>query len=134
LASFLISWYGVIPEKKRPGQSVLKGGHANLFVSPRVANPQILGLIQQYQISKFLRCVSIRKSQIRKFVMINPHIANLQIFLGFPVSKSAICKEKAVFLIQIRICLPLILVFTYVYFRLRNAMSQTVPKVVLKFE
>jgi hypothetical protein len=46
-----------------------KVGTQNIFVSPQIANPQILGLIPQLQIGKILRCTSL---QIRKFVMINP--------------------------------------------------------------
>ncbi len=46
-----------------------KDGHAHFFVSP-----QILGLIPQSQVRKFLSCAS-RKSQISKFVMINPQIS-----------------------------------------------------------
>jgi hypothetical protein len=46
---------------------------------------QILRPIPQPQIRKFLRCVPVRKSQIRKFA-----------------------RKKAVFLIQIRIGLPLL--------------------------
>ncbi len=40
----------------------------NLFKGPQIANPQILGLIPQLQINKFLRCAS-------------PQIANPQIFM-----------------------------------------------------
>jgi hypothetical protein len=35
-----------------------KGGHANFLDSLQIANPQILGLILQSHICKFLRCVS----------------------------------------------------------------------------
>jgi hypothetical protein len=60
-----------------------KGGHAIFFVSPQSANLQILGLIPQSQVRKFLRCASPHR-KIRKFGMINPQIAN-----------SRICKEKS---------------------------------------
>jgi hypothetical protein len=60
----------------------IKGEHGNFCVSPQITNPQILGLIPQLQIRKFLRCA-------------NPHIANPQIFLE---SNSANRKSvKAVF-------------------------------------
>jgi hypothetical protein len=61
--------------------------------------------------------VHVRKSQIRKFAMINPQIAN---FLGVLISKSQnskFARKEAVFLIQIRIGLS-----SVVYFRLRKAM------------
>ncbi len=49
-------------------------------VSPQIANPEILRLIPQWQIPKFLRCARPhKKSQIQKFVMIKPQVANLQI-------------------------------------------------------
>jgi hypothetical protein len=63
-------------------ENLCKGGHANFFVSPQIANPQILEIIPQSQARKFLRCAMVHKSQIRKFVMINPQIAFPQISLG----------------------------------------------------
>ncbi len=43
-----------------------KVGQANFFQSPQIAKPQILGLIPQLQIRKFLSCARIlyRKSEI----------------------------------------------------------------------
>jgi hypothetical protein len=58
-------------------------------------NSQILGLILQ--------------SQMRKFVMINPQNTNLQISLVSQVRKFV--RKKTVFLIKIRIGLPLILFY-----------------------
>jgi hypothetical protein len=62
-------------------ENLCKGGHANFSVSPQFANPQILELFPQSQVRKFFRCVMVHKSQIRKFVMINPQIADPQISL-----------------------------------------------------
>jgi hypothetical protein len=106
------------------------------FVSPQIANPQIFGLIPQAQICTFLRCAS-------------PQIANPKIcanrkttnFLVVPVHKSQICKfarKQTVFLIQIRIGLPLILFYLHKYILdyempCISKLSQK-PKVVLYFE
>jgi hypothetical protein len=57
-------------------------GQIKLVLSPHIVNMQGLGLIQLSQIYKFLRCARLKigKPQI---VMINPHIANLQISAKF---------------------------------------------------
>jgi hypothetical protein len=47
-----------------------KGGRANFFVCPQIANPKILGLIPQSHNRKFLMCASLQ-------------MANPQIFLRF---------------------------------------------------
>ncbi len=39
-------------------QPLSKGGHANYFCLSANRNPQILGLIPQSQIGKFLKCAS----------------------------------------------------------------------------
>ncbi len=52
-------------------ENLCKGGQANFFVSPQIANPQILELIPQSQVRKFLRCVMVHKSQIRKSQICN---------------------------------------------------------------
>jgi hypothetical protein len=57
-----------------------KGGHANSVCLP--ANRK----------SAKIRGVPVRKSQIRKFVTINPQLANPQISLVSPVRKSQIRK------------------------------------------
>ncbi len=46
----------------------IKGEHANFCVSPQITDPQILGLVPQLQIRKFLRCASPQIS--------NPQICN----------------------------------------------------------
>ncbi len=46
--------------------AICEGGHTHFFSSPQIANPQILGLIPQLKIRKFLKCAS-------------PQIANPQI-------------------------------------------------------
>ncbi len=46
-----------------------RGGQANFFKRPQIANPQILGLIPQPQIRKF-QGIPVRKSQIRKFLFL----------------------------------------------------------------
>jgi hypothetical protein len=51
-----------------------KVGTQIFFCKSEIANPQILGLIPQSQIRKFLRCAS---PQMRKFVTINPQIAKI---------------------------------------------------------
>ncbi len=86
-------------------------GKQIFFVSPQMANPQILGLTPQSQVPKFLKYASlqianpqicntysanpkyanllgvpVRKWQIRKFAMIIPQIPNTVIYL---VSQSA---------------------------------------------
>ncbi len=61
-----------------PGLDPSKGGQENFFVSPQIANPQILGLILQSQIRNFWG-VSVRKSQIRE----------LQNIYGPQITKSA---------------------------------------------
>jgi hypothetical protein len=53
-------------------RQITKGGHANLFACPQIANPQILGLI-----------------------------ANPQIYLESQSANPQICRKKAVFLIEI---------------------------------
>jgi hypothetical protein len=45
-------------------------------VARQIANPQILGLIQERKFAHFCG-VPARKSQIRKFVMINPEISQV---------------------------------------------------------
>jgi hypothetical protein len=52
-----------------------KGGQANFFVRPQIANPKILGLIPQSHNRKFL--VPVCKWQIRQFF--NDYVAKLQI-------------------------------------------------------
>ncbi len=98
----------------------LKVGSQIYFVSRQIATPQIIGLIPHSQIHKFWG-VTVRKSKIQKFAMINPQIANHPKFLWCPVRTSQIRKfarKKAVFLTQIRNGLHLNNFFT----RLRNAM------------
>ncbi len=55
----------------------VKGGHAIIFLNPKIANPHILGLILQSQILNLRQSANrkaatfvrlIRKSQIRKFL------------------------------------------------------------------
>jgi hypothetical protein len=88
-----------------------KGGHANLLSAIRksanswaqsaTANPEISEVCQS-------------ATQIRKFVMINPQITNPQIFLVSQTAKRKSANlqgKKSVFLIQIRIGLPLIFFF-----------------------
>ncbi len=75
------------------------------FVSAQISNPQILGLILQSQSANFWG-VPVRKSQIRKFVMINPQIAYPQISLVFqPANRKPanLKKKETIFLVQIRI-------------------------------
>jgi len=67
---------------------------------PSRVGTQILGLIPQSQVRKFLKCAS---SQIA-----NPQICN-------DYSANFLCKEKAVFLIQVRSVLPLL----FLYLRVR---------------
>jgi hypothetical protein len=43
------------------------------FLSPQIANPQILGLFKQYKIRRFIRFAS---PHIRKFIVINAKIKN----------------------------------------------------------
>ncbi len=69
-----------------------------IFFSPQTANLQILELIPQSQIPKFLRCASL---QIRKFVIINPQIRKFPWFPNLQISNLQIFKEKTVFLFQI---------------------------------
>jgi hypothetical protein len=72
-----------------------KGGKENLFANPQITNPQILGSFLNHKSANFW------SAPVRKFVMINPQIAN---FLGDSVRKSQILKfarKIAVFLIQI---------------------------------
>jgi len=63
-----------------------QNGRANFFVSPQLAYPQILGLIPQSQIRKFLRCASpqIAKPQICNVQFANHKSTN---FFGVPVRK-----------------------------------------------
>jgi hypothetical protein len=63
------------------------------FVSPKIANPQILGIIPQSQNRKFLRCA---RPQIANPKICNDKFANQKSenFLGVPVRKSQIRKEK----------------------------------------
>jgi sorbitol-specific phosphotransferase system component IIBC len=56
-----------------------------LFLSPKIANPQILGLILLSQIRKFLRCV-------------NPQIANPQIFMINPQISLGFMSKAGLFL------------------------------------
>ncbi len=84
---------------------IAKSGHAIFFVSPQIANPQILGLIPQAQICTFLRCASPQIPNPK--ICANRKTTNI---LVVPVHKSQICKyarKQVVFLIQIRIGLPL---------------------------
>jgi hypothetical protein len=98
-------------------------------VRPRKVGTQIFLLVRKFlgsfrnRKSENFLDVPVLKSQIHKFVMINPQIANPQICESanpqFPCCRSPnanqqICMEKAVFLIQIRIVLPLKFFFTYV--------------------
>ncbi len=77
------------------------------FVSPQTQIRKFFDSFRNRKSTNFWG-VPVRKSQIRKFLMINPQIANPKISL---VSQSAIanplvCKEKAVFLIHIRKTVP----------------------------
>jgi hypothetical protein len=60
----------------------LLAGQANIFESPQIANPQILGFIPQLQNCKFLRCASPQIGNPPIFIM-NPQIANPQISTKF---------------------------------------------------
>jgi hypothetical protein len=73
--------------------NIIKGGHINFvkFVSPQITNQQILGLIPQSHICKFLRYAS---PQILKFVMLDPQIENQQ---NSMVSKSANRKSAKIY-------------------------------------
>jgi hypothetical protein len=106
----------------------IKGEQANFFVSPQITHPQILGLIPQLQIRKFLRCESLQ-------------IANPQICLE---SKSA--NRKSVNLLGQKQCLIQILIglpLRYFLYPRKNILDQEMPcnsvsklkqKVILKFE
>jgi hypothetical protein len=65
-----------------------KGGTHFFWVSPQIANPQILGLIPQ---SRFAKPQVSEVLPVRKFVMINPQILNPQIFF---MSQSANSKPQ----------------------------------------
>jgi hypothetical protein len=67
-----------------------KGGNANFFVGPQIANPQILGLIPQSQIRKFLRCASpqIANPQI---CYVNPQISLVS---SLQIADPQICMGK----------------------------------------
>jgi hypothetical protein len=77
------------------------GVHAIFYPSPWIANPQIIGLFPQ--ISK------LYLSANRKLVIINSQVANLS-----QTANLKFARKKVVFLIHIRIGLPLMLLFTYV--------------------
>jgi hypothetical protein len=92
-----------------------KGGHANYFFTPQIANPRILGLIPQSKIRKFLRCASpqIANPQICNDYSVNRKSANI---LGVPDRKSQIRKfasKTAAFLIQIYSTIFFPLIFVY---------------------
>ncbi len=70
------------------------------FVSPQTANLQILELIPQSQISKFLRCASLHT---RKVVMINPQIRKFSWFPNLQIANLQIFLEKTVFLFLVHI-------------------------------
>ncbi len=89
------------------------------FVNPQTANLQILELISQSQIRKFLRCASM---QIRKFVMINSQIRKFPWFPNLQIANLQIFLEKTVFLFQIHIGFIVLFLPTQVCFRLGNAM------------
>jgi hypothetical protein len=56
----------------------LTGGQANVFYSPQIDNPQILGLIPLLKIRRFLKCASALIAN-RKYFTNNLEIAH---FLG----------------------------------------------------
>ncbi len=109
------AWGKVIHEK-----NLKKKSRDTVPLSPK-AGKQIFLLVrkwqilQQSQIRKFLRCTSpqIANWQICNDLSANRNSAN---FLGVPVRNSQIRKfaKKIVFLIQIRIGLPLILFDSYI--------------------
>jgi hypothetical protein len=100
-----------------------KVGKQIFFVSPQITNTQILGLILQSQVRKFLTCAipQIANPQICNELSANSKSAQ---FLGVTKSQNReFAWKKAMFLIQIRIRLPLIFSLpTQEYLRLRNAM------------
>ncbi len=79
-----------------------QGGHANFFVSPQIWKPQILWLIPQSQIRKFLSC----SHSANRNSTLNLLIRKSTNFPACKISKFA--SNKAVFLIKIRSGLSLI--------------------------
>jgi hypothetical protein len=71
-----------------------KGGHADFFLCPKIANPQNLGLIPQSQIRKLLSCASpqLTNPQICNDLYANRKYAN---FLHVQFHKTQIGKEKS---------------------------------------
>jgi hypothetical protein len=82
-----------VTETKPSTSQALKVGTHILFVSPQIANLQILGLIPQSQSQISEVCQSAND----KFVMINPQVANQQISLVYQqhIANPQICKEKS---------------------------------------